>query len=75
MSEEDLNDGRDLFDLPEADGVEDLGLGTPADPALDAAGLGALPVPALPEGFENLEDDLFDFEVAQAPAEPGVPWT
>lgn len=80
MSIDDLNDGSDLFDFPEARGVDSFGFNDPAEESFEEASLtegeGALgareaalevdpvPNPPLPEGLSDLDHDLFDFDSA-----------
>ncbi|MDA8592517.1 hypothetical protein N9L90_01205 [Planctomycetota bacterium] len=72
MSTDNIYGGDDLFDFPEARGVEDFGFEEPA-PALGAEvsapaakgeflEIDPIPNPPVPEGINDLDVDLFDFD-------------
>lgn len=72
MSMDNIDGGDDLFDFPEAPGVEDFGFEEPA-PALAAEvsaptakggfqEIDPIPNPPVPEGINDLDADLFDFD-------------
>ena len=78
MSTEDQNDGSDLFDFPEAKGVDSFGFSDQSasgpdrpEPSGEARGaindildVDPVPNPPLPAGLGDLDEDLFDFAAA-----------
>ncbi len=72
MSKEDIYSGDDLFDFPEARGVDSFGFEDPAPaPAAESSApvspgdfleIDPIPNPPVPEGINDLDLDLFDFD-------------
>jgi len=72
MSTEDIYGGDDLFDFPEARGVDRFGFEDPIEATIPEASAPAttgdflevdpIPNPAVPEGVSDLDLDLFDFD-------------